>query len=93
MPKEYTMAERLDQLTEKEESSDVRDPGSLLHVVSDYGNCVISLEFPDELLHPGCGHGVQSARRFIHQKDLRLRRYRPCYAEPLLLASGKSGAR
>ena len=40
----------LDQLTEKEESSDVRDPGSLLHVVSDYYLGVLLLEALHEAL-------------------------------------------
>ena len=51
------------------------------------------LELADQFLHLQSGDRVESGTWFIHQQDLRLVRYCPCDAEPLLLSSREIGRR
>src|SRR5215813_9586374 len=77
----------LDQLTEIEERSVIRDARRLLHGVRHDDDGVLLLELVDELLDLRSGDGVERRGRLVHQKDLGLYRQSTGDAEALLLAT------
>ena len=63
----------LNQFTEVEIGNALRNAGCLLHVVSDYYDCVVLAQFVDQLFDAGRGIRIERRTRFVHKKDIGLR--------------------
>lgn len=77
----------LHQFAHIEKRGLIRDPRSLLHVMSHNDDCILFFQCQNQLFYFPRGHGIKSGRRFIHQKDVRFGGERPCDAQPLLLTA------
>src|SRR3989338_7915232 len=76
-------------LAEHEKSGALGYARGLLHVVRDYDDGVVPLQFRHEVFYLGGGDRVEGRAGLVHEYHLRLHGHRARDAEPLLLAAGQ----
>src|SRR4029077_15512594 len=59
-----------DKLAEIEKRRAIRAAGGLLHIMGDYDNGELGLQFMDEILHLGRGDRIESGTRLVHEQNL-----------------------
>ena len=92
MSEDFLCRADFDDVTLVEERRHVRDARSLLHVVRDDDDREACAETRHELFDLERADGVDRARRFVHQQDVRFGRDDAGDAEALLLSAGKCRA-
>src|SRR5215467_2532814 len=80
---------KLDQLAEVHEGREIGYACGLLHVVGHDGDCVVVLEFVDQLFDLCRGDRVERRAGLVEQDHFRPYRDGTCDAQPLLLTTGQ----
>src|SRR5436309_13301849 len=83
---------KLDQPAEVHEGGVIRNTAGLLHIVRHCYDCVLAFEFVNQFLDFRRSNRIECRTRLIHQDHFRLHGERARDAEPLLLATRKTGA-